>query len=100
MAPGAAFGWLSAGWHDLWLMPGISLLYGVGVFLVSLIVVSGLFWLGLDYILFPALAGFMVIGPALAVGLYEKSRRLTVGAPMPLGEILLDRKSTRLNSSH
>ncbi len=88
MAPGAAFGWLSAGWHDLWKMPGISLFYGIGVFLASLLVVGGLFWVGLDYILFPALAGFMVIGPALAVGLYEKSRRLSAGEPVLLRGVL------------
>jgi uncharacterized membrane protein len=34
--------------------------------------VVGMFKFGLDYILFPAFAGFMVVGPILAVGLYEK----------------------------
>lgn len=88
LAPGAAFAWLSAGWRDLWVKPGISLFYGVGVFIASLIIVIGLFRLELDYILFPALSGFMVLGPALAVGLYEKSRRLTAGEPVMFGEIL------------
>jgi uncharacterized membrane protein len=88
LAPGAAFAWLSAGWRDLWATPGISLFYGIGVFVASLIIVIGLFRLELDYILFPALAGFMVLGPALAVGLYEKSRRLTAGESVMFGEIL------------
>src|SRR5690606_25246112 len=35
-------------------------------------------------VLFPALAGFMVVGPALAVGLYEKSRRIATGEPVTL----------------
>lgn len=83
-----AFAWLRAGWRDLWVTPSISLFYGIGVFVASALIVGGLFKLGLDYILFPALSGFMVVGPALAVGLYEKSRRLTAGEPVMFGEIL------------
>ena len=75
MAPSAAFAWLAAGWRDLTVQPLASLAYGTLVFLVSLAIVVGLFRFGWDYILFPAFAGFMVVGPILAVGLYEKSRR-------------------------
>src|SRR3546814_15785187 len=71
---GAAFGWLRAGWRDLTIQPMLSLAYGFAVCLVSVAVIWGLFAFGLDYILFPALAGFMVVGPVLAIGLYEKSR--------------------------
>lgn len=74
-----AFRWLRQGWSDLWTNPGPSLLYGAVVFLVSVAVVWLLFSLGLDYALLPALAGFMVIGPLVANGLYEKSRRLETG---------------------
>ena len=74
-----AFEWLRAGWSDLWTNPVPSLLYGLGVFLVSVAVVWFLFSLELDYALFPALAGFMVIGPLIANGLYEKSRKLETG---------------------
>lgn len=85
---GAAFAWLSAGWNDLAANPGPSLAYGVAVFLVSLGIVWGMFAFGLDYILFPALAGFMVVGPVLAVGLYEKSRRIARGEPISLRSML------------
>lgn len=88
LAIGNAVAWLKAGWSDLWIKPEISFSYGIGVFIVSLLVIGSLFRLGVDYILFPALSGFMVIGPALAVGLYEKSRRLTSGEPVMFGEIL------------
>lgn len=79
LSPSAAFGWMRAGWKDMMKDPATSLIYGVAVFIVSLVVVATLFAFSLDYILFPALAGFMVIGPALAIGLYEKSRRLAEG---------------------
>lgn len=72
----AGFAWLAAGWSDLKAVPAPSLIYGLAIFLVSIGIVVGLFALGWDYILFPALAGFMVVGPILATGLYEKSRRL------------------------
>ena len=82
--PSMALSWLAAGWRDLVTDPVPSLFYGVGVFIVSAAIVAGLFAFGLDYILFPAFAGFMVVGPILAVGLYEKSRRLAAGQPVGL----------------
>jgi uncharacterized membrane protein len=74
-----ALGWLRKGWADLLSNPLPSLLYGAGVFLVSILVVWLLYRLEFDYFLFPALAGFMVLGPLIANGLYEKSRRLESG---------------------
>ncbi|WP_414901760.1 DUF2189 domain-containing protein [Sphingomonas flavalba] len=84
LRPGDAFGWLSAGWRDLWANPGPSLAYGLFVFLLSLAITLGLVLLQWDYILFPALAGFMVVGPFLALGLYDKSRRLARDEPVSL----------------
>ncbi|WP_299821122.1 DUF2189 domain-containing protein [uncultured Jannaschia sp.] len=71
-----AFVWLRAGWSDLWTNPLPSLLYGFGVFVLSVFIVWGLFRFGYEYALFPALAGFLVVGPLIANGLYEKSRHL------------------------
>lgn len=88
---GAAFAWLKAGWRDLFTQPGPSLFYGLAVFAVSLAIVWGLYRLGYDYILFPALAGFMVVGPLLAVGLYEKSRALASNEPVSLARMIFVR---------
>lgn len=89
-----AFGWLRAGWEDFKVNPVPSLLYGFTVFIVSIAVVGGQFALGLDYILLPSLAGFMVLGPLLALGLYEKSRRIANDEPVTLtGMILVKPKS-------
>ncbi len=88
---GAALDWLRAGWRDLTVRPALSLAYGAGVFLASVLVVCGMFVIGWDHVLFPALAGFMVVGPILAVGLYEKSRRLAAGEPLSLACMLFVR---------
>jgi len=74
-----AFEWLRAGWSDMWTNPMPSLLYGLGVFIVSAVIVWALFRFSYEYALFPALAGFMVIGPLIASGLYQKSHRLEAG---------------------
>jgi len=87
----AALDWLRAGWQDFKVKPGTSLFFGVAVFLASVLVVVGLFALALDYILLPALAGFMVVGPLLAIGLYEKSRRIGENEPFTLAAMILVR---------
>jgi uncharacterized membrane protein len=90
----AAFRWFGAGWRDFATKPWLSLAYGFLVYAVSIGIVFGLFAFNLDYILFPALAGFMVVGPLLAIGLYEKSRRLAVGLPVNLSAMILVRPAS------
>lgn len=84
----AAFDWLRAGWRDLMQDATLSLAYGAIVFMASLAVVWCLVTLGYDYILFPVLAGFMVVGPFIALGLYEKSRRIEAGEDATLAGML------------
>jgi uncharacterized membrane protein len=91
VAPAAAFRWLLAGWRDFIRQPWPSLVYGLAVFAVSLVVLYGIFNLGYDYILFPALSGFLVIAPLAATGLYEKSRRLAAGKSVTLASMLFVR---------
>lgn len=85
------FEWLKAGWRDLRTQPVPSIAYGIGVFLVSVVIVWLLAYLGVDYILFPALAGFMIVAPVLAIGIYEKSRALDEGRPLTLAGMILVR---------
>jgi uncharacterized membrane protein len=88
---GAAFGWLGRGWRDLWTSPGSSLLYGLVVFAISVAVVYTMFTVGWDFVVFPALAGFMIVGPVVAVGLYQKSRAIERGDRVRLDDMLLVR---------
>ena len=91
----AAFRWLRLGWRDLWTRPLPSLAYGGIVFVLSWIVVASLFSFNLSAYLFPALAGFLIVGPVLALGLYDKSRCIENGAAVSLGAMFLVRpKST------
>lgn len=91
LAPSAAFGWLAAGWRDMTTDPLQSLAYGALVFVASIAVVAGLFLFGWDFILFPAFAGFMIVGPLLAIGLYEKSRMLATGKRSSLAQMIFVR---------
>jgi uncharacterized membrane protein len=92
---GSGFAWLKAGWDDLCATPGPSLAYGVGIFLLSTVLITGMIVLRWDYILFPALAGFMVVGPFLALGLYDKSRRLARGAPVSFARMIAPEIASR-----
>lgn len=88
LAPAAALDWLKLGWSDLLTQPGTSIAYGFAVFAVSVVMILGLFFLALDYLLLPAIAGFVVVGPLLAIGLYEKSRRIGAGEDVTLSQML------------
>ena len=91
VAAAAAVGWLAAGWRDFKVDPAASIGYGLLVFLVSVITVVGIFALRRDYILLPAFAGFMVVGPVIGIGLYEKSRRIEEGRPVSLWNMVFVR---------
>jgi uncharacterized membrane protein len=83
------FSWLGAGWRDLWHDPLPSLGYGVLVTGLSAGLIYAMFALGWDYVLFPALSGFMIVAPVIAIGLYEKSRILEAGGKTSLDRMLV-----------
>lgn len=88
MPPATAFAWFAAGWQDFIRQPWLSLAYGLLVFVLSLVVVVSILNLGYDYILFPAISGFLVVAPLVATGLYEKSRRLAAHMPVTLTDMM------------
>jgi len=71
--------WLSAGWLDMCTVPGVSYFYGVVFAAIGFILMFGLESYGVGYLILPLTLGFALVGPAVAVGLYEASRRLDAG---------------------
>ncbi|MCX7555269.1 DUF2189 domain-containing protein [Xanthomonadaceae bacterium JHOS43] len=71
--------WLRLGWQDFRHAPGLSLLFGSVIVLVSLGVSAMAWQLGRFALLAALLSGFVFVAPLLAVGLYCVSRALGMG---------------------
>jgi uncharacterized membrane protein len=91
---GRPFAWLAAGWRDFTRVPLPSLVHGL--------IVAGGGWAILlvtlrEWSLLPgAFSGFVLVGPILATGLYELSRRLAAGEHPTLADALAAwRRGTR-----
>lgn len=82
VAPAAVAGWLRAGWQDLAGIGRASLFYGACFALAGWLMQ---FVFARAYPLFAGLAtGFLLLGPFLAMGLYDLSRRRERGEPPQL----------------
>lgn len=77
----------AAGWRDFLHHPLGSLAYGLGLFLLSWAVIWLLWRFHLLYLVLPALAGFMILGPFLAIGLYRKSAALAQGHELDFSQM-------------
>lgn len=71
----APFRWLKKGWQDFWRAPWHSLTYGVIFVAIGWMNVY-LSWFNESYLLFGLLISLLVVGPALAFGLYDISQQL------------------------
>lgn len=74
--------WLAAGWRDLAAYPAISLSYGLVFALCGLLLLILTSRMQMWFVAVPLAAGFMLLGPVLAVGLYDVSRRRQCGEPV------------------
>ena len=81
--------WLAAGWHDLCRVPEVSLAYGLVFALAGYAITLGLWWADLIYLILPLGCGFLIVGPLLALGLYEVSRRQEAGEPVSLNAAVM-----------
>lgn len=77
--------WLSAGWRDLWAAPSVGLFFGALATGSGLLLSVGLAFVGLEALIPVAAGGFLLVGPLLAVGLYETSRSLAAGDTASIG---------------
>jgi uncharacterized membrane protein len=82
------WGWLRRGWQDCLKTPSVSFTYGVLAAVTGYVITWGLFSLDLAYLVLPVIAGFLIVGPVLAVGLYEASRRTEAGESTTLNQAL------------
>ncbi len=69
--------WLGLGWHDLRAHPGISLAYGVA-FCAMALILGAVFRSKPEFTMTMA-SGCLLVGPFLALGLYDVSRRRELG---------------------
>lgn len=81
--------WLAAGWRDMTRAPQVSIAFGVCLAMVSWALAYGLWFAEVGYLVLPMAAGFFLVAPLIAVGLYDTSRRLQVGRPVDLGLALM-----------
>lgn len=82
----APWRWLRLGWQDLKRAPGLTLIFGGVIMLVS-IGISLLAWsLGRFALLAMLLSGFVFVAPLIAVGLYCVSRDLAAGRTPTLAQ--------------
>ncbi len=81
--------WLARGWQDFRASPSVGLAYGILAVVSGYLLTIGFISFGMLYLVLPAAAGFLLLGPVLAVGLYEVSRRREQGASTSLTEALL-----------
>jgi uncharacterized membrane protein len=79
---------LSKGISDFRKAPLFGLFFG-GIFAFGgILIVQSIIFLEKGWLIYPMLVGFPLIGPFVAVGLYDVSRRLEGGKPLPWNEIL------------
>jgi uncharacterized membrane protein len=79
---------LAAGWRDFLAMPRFGLFFG-GVYVLAGIAIGWATLAGGNFTwLIPAIAGFPLIAPFVAVGLYEASRRRAAGEALTWRAVL------------
>lgn len=83
----APWEWFGAGWRDITRAPGVSLPYGAVFSAIAIILAAGLLRTGLISLILALAGGFILLGPLVAVGLYEMSRRLEANQSVTVGQV-------------
>ncbi len=78
---------LVEGLRDFQKAPGYGLVLGGLCALFGILIVASLYAVGMPYLAYPLAAGFALVCPFLAAGLYEVSRRLERGEPLGASKV-------------
>ena len=79
---------LANGMRDFARAPGYGLFFGGFYALGGVVLIYGTFVLGMLWLAYPLVIGFALIGPFVATGLYEVSRRIENNIELSWGEVL------------
>ncbi|MEM1138779.1 MAG: DUF2189 domain-containing protein [Pseudomonadota bacterium] len=90
----AVWRWLEAGWKDFLQRPLLSVFYGLLAVGGGLGIIVVLIALDRASLVPVAVASFALLGPFLAMGIYEKSRRLEAGEPVHITDMLFVRTAS------
>jgi len=82
VAPDRPWAWLTAGWRDLMANPQVGFFYGAALTVAGWALALLLIWARTAWAILPASAGFFIVAPLLAAGLYEASRLREQGKPV------------------
>jgi uncharacterized membrane protein len=78
---------LTLGLRDFQARPLYGLAFGLIYVLGGIAILLCLTAFGMVYLVYPLAAGFALIGPFVAIGLYEVSRRRETGQPLSIGAL-------------
>lgn len=79
---------LKDGWGDYKAYPGYGLFFGAIYMLGGMLILAFLTRIGSPWMIIPLAIGFPLLGPFVAVGLYEVSRRRSMGEPITAKGVL------------
>ncbi len=90
---------LAAGWSDFIGAPAFGLFFGGIYTLGGLLILAFLTVLKAPWMIIPVAVGFPLLGPFVAVGLYEVSRRRLAGEPLkwkPILSVVIQQRNRQL----
>jgi uncharacterized membrane protein len=79
---------LVLGWRDFRRAPLYGMFFGATYAVGGIILVASVIYFDMAWLVYPLIIGFALIGPFIATGLYETSRRLENHTPLTWGGIL------------
>ncbi len=97
---GAPFQWLAGGWADFKRAPLPCLVYGIALAAVSAAIGWALVFSGQFAWMFVLAGGFLIVGPMLAMGLYEAGRQLEAGETPGFSDMALVKGAFRLDLAY